>query len=142
MNAPDTNLLLYAYNSKDPFHKEASSYLQGCLSAKEPYGIPLLCAQGFVRIATAAAFGPARITLAKALSIVELWLAQPNVQMLYPGPEHWAILSRIALASNAAGSTFTDAVIAAIAIEHGATLHSADNHFVRFPGLSWHNPLA
>jgi predicted nucleic acid-binding protein len=36
----------------------------------------------------------------------------------------------------------TDAHLAALAVEYGATLCSADADFSRFPGLSWHNPLA
>jgi len=31
--------------------------------------------------------------------------------------------------------------LAALAIEHGAELCSADGDFARFPGLRWHNPL-
>jgi predicted nucleic acid-binding protein len=34
-----------------------------------------------------------------------------------------------------------DAVLAALAIEHGATLYSTDRDFARFPGLSWIDPL-
>ncbi len=141
MNAPDTNMLLYAHNKNDPFYNKASAYLQRSLSSGDAYGVPLLSVQGFVRISTAAAFGSARLTLSQALSTVEHWLSRPNVRILYPGTEHWAILSRLALAGNTAGSTFTDAAIAAITIEHGAVLHSADRDFARFPGVRWHNPL-
>ena len=35
-----------------------------------------------------------------------------------------------------------DAHLAALAIEHGLTLKSADTDFARFPGLRWENPLA
>jgi hypothetical protein len=35
-----------------------------------------------------------------------------------------------------------DAHLAALAIEHGLTLHSTDGDFARFPGLKWENPLA
>ena len=35
-----------------------------------------------------------------------------------------------------------DVGLAAIAIEHGATLHTTDRDFARFPGLDWVNPLA
>jgi predicted nucleic acid-binding protein len=35
-----------------------------------------------------------------------------------------------------------DAVLAAIAIEHGATVFSTDRDFLRLSGLSWTNPLA
>jgi predicted nucleic acid-binding protein len=34
-----------------------------------------------------------------------------------------------------------DAVLAAIAIEHGATLNTTDRDFARFPGLAWVNPI-
>ena len=40
-----------------------------------------------------------------------------------------------------AGDLTTDAHLAALAIEHQAELHSTDADFVRFPGLSWRNPL-
>jgi predicted nucleic acid-binding protein len=35
-----------------------------------------------------------------------------------------------------------DAHLAALAIEHGLTLCSADRDFSRFSGLRWENPLA
>jgi predicted nucleic acid-binding protein len=35
----------------------------------------------------------------------------------------------------------TDAHLAALAIEHGAVLCSADADFSRFAGLTWVNPL-
>jgi predicted nucleic acid-binding protein len=39
------------------------------------------------------------------------------------------------------GALVTDAVIAALVIEHGGTLYTTDRDFSRFPGLSWTNPL-
>jgi len=40
------------------------------------------------------------------------------------------------------GPLVMDAALAAIAIEHGATLYTTDRDFARFAGLSWKNPLA
>jgi predicted nucleic acid-binding protein len=40
-----------------------------------------------------------------------------------------------------AGNLTSDAHLAALAIEHGATLYSADVDFSRFPGLRWVDPL-
>jgi predicted nucleic acid-binding protein len=34
-----------------------------------------------------------------------------------------------------------DAVLAAIALEHGATVCTTDRDFSRFPGITWMNPL-
>ena len=39
------------------------------------------------------------------------------------------------------GPIVTDATLAAIAIEHGASLYTSDRDFSRFDGLSWINPL-
>jgi predicted nucleic acid-binding protein len=42
----------------------------------------------------------------------------------------------------AGGNLVSDAHLAALAVEHGATLHSTDRDFSRFDGLRWENPLA
>lgn len=42
----------------------------------------------------------------------------------------------------AAGPLVMDAVIAALALEHGATLCSTDRDVSRFSRLKWINPLA
>ena len=41
-----------------------------------------------------------------------------------------------------AGPLVTDAALAALAIEHGAILHTTDRDFSRFTGLKWKNPIA
>ena len=41
----------------------------------------------------------------------------------------------------AVGPLIMDAVLVAIALEHGAILHTTDRDFSRFPGLKWTNPL-
>ena len=45
-------------------------------------------------------------------------------------------------APQASGPLVMDAALAAIAIEHGATLCTTDRDFARFPGLAWTNPIA
>jgi hypothetical protein len=42
----------------------------------------------------------------------------------------------------AAGPLVMDAVLAAIALEHGATVCTTDRDFSRFSELRWTNPLA
>jgi hypothetical protein len=41
-----------------------------------------------------------------------------------------------------AGPLVMGAALAALALEHGAILHTTDRDFSRFPGLRWTNPLA
>ncbi len=42
----------------------------------------------------------------------------------------------------ASGTLVSDAQIAAITIEYGGLLHTADRDFARFQGLRWKNPLS
>lgn len=46
-----------------------------------------------------------------------------------------------AAAAEITGNLVPDAQLAALAIEHGVQLASADTDFMRFPGLGWINPL-
>lgn len=39
------------------------------------------------------------------------------------------------------GNLIPDAQLAALAIEHGLTVISADTDFARFPGVRWENPF-
>ena len=141
MNAPDVNLLVYAYYQSSPFHLKARQYLEASLTSTELFGLPMLCIHGFIRIASGNSFGTSKLPLEDALSIVDEWLLQPNVRILHPGPRHWNILKDLAIRANASGRLFSDAAIAAIAIEHNAVVHTNDRDFARFPGLLWLNPL-
>lgn len=44
--------------------------------------------------------------------------------------------------AGARGNLVPDAFLAALAIEHRATLVTSDRGFARFPGLAWTPPLA
>jgi hypothetical protein len=64
------------------------------------------------------------------------------VGVLEPGERHWEILRRLVDEGQVMGPLVTDAALAALAIEHGATLHTTDRDFSRFSGLKWKNPIA
>lgn len=61
--------------------------------------------------------------------------------ILDPGERHWEILSKLMATGQTTGSLVMDAVLAAIALEHGATLYTTDQDFSRFSGLKTVNPL-
>ncbi len=77
----------------------------------------------------------------EATSIVTGWVALPNVVLVSPAEQHWAILSDLLSKSRSRGSLIMDAHLAALAIEHGATLCTNDRDFLRFPGLKVEFPL-
>jgi predicted nucleic acid-binding protein len=55
---------------------------------------------------------------------------------------HKDVLARLLAREAFRANLVPDAHLAALAIEHGLTLCSADGDFARFAGLSWRNPLA
>ena len=58
-----------------------------------------------------------------------------------PGPKHLEVLEQLVEDYQISGPPMSDAVLAALAIEHGATLASTDRGFRRFANLRWVNPL-
>jgi hypothetical protein len=55
---------------------------------------------------------------------------------------HAEVLADLIDALKPRGGLVHDIHLAALAIEHGLTLCSADGDFARFAGLRWENPLA
>jgi uncharacterized protein len=138
---PDINLLLYAYDSDSPFHGQAETWLQRCLSAPEPVGFPPAVLFGFMRIATHGRVFQHPMTPAEAAGHVRSWLAQPCTQILDGGALHIDAVLNLLEEIGTAGNLVTDAQIAVLAMEHDAVLHTADADFLRFPKLRWFNPL-
>ncbi len=62
--------------------------------------------------------------------------------MVQPGGRHLELLEHIMTEFGATGPRATDAVLAALALEHGASVAPADQDFGRFTGVNWINPLA
>lgn len=63
------------------------------------------------------------------------WLSQPAAQIDHPGPRHATLLARLLLAAGTGGNLTTDAHLAALAIEHGATIGPFDRDFRQFAGI-------
>ena len=136
----DANLLIYAVNRDAPHHDRARRWLH-TLSGTTPAGLPWTCLLAFVRITTRPGVLANPMPVDEAIRFVDTWLDQPFVEPVLPGKGHWAILRRLLQGSGAAGNLTSDAHLAALAIEHGATICSADYDFRRFPGVEHVNPL-
>lgn len=141
MILPDANLLLYAYDRESPFHPEAARWWAGLLSGAEPVGLCPVVVFAFLRLATNARVFERPLTARDAGAFIKSWLARPNVRLLVAGPAHVETVCRLLAKAGTGGNLVTDAQIAALAEEYGATVHSADTDFARFAGVSWENPL-
>ena len=136
----DANLLLYGYDQSSSWHRPSKTWLEKCLMDESRVGLAWVTILAFLRITTHPRL-PGPISLADAIAIVNDWLSLPSVVVLSPGERHWEILSNLLPAAGASGPLVMDAHLAALAIEHGATLCTNDRDSARFPGLKWMNPL-
>ena len=137
----DANLLLYAGDSRSPFHTAAAGWLEETLNGRRRVGLPWQTIGAFVRIishprVTAEPLGPER-----AWAYVEAWLDADPV-WIPPATDRTArVLLQLGSELGITGNLVPDAQLAALAIEHGLEILSADTDFARFPRVRWRNPL-
>jgi len=137
----DANLLVYANDADSPHHSEARSWFEDTINAPARVGLPWPTLLAFVRL-----LGNPRITrrpipLEQTWSRVRQWLLRPNVWVPGATDRHESVMSGL-LDGESRADLVNDAHLAALAIEHGLTVCSADRDFARFPGVRWENPLA
>jgi uncharacterized protein len=137
----DANLLLYAYNASAPEHPPSRDWLEETFSGAEPVGLCWATILAFLRIGTNPRAFPHPLSMPEAITIVGAWLDVPAVRIVEPTDRHWTILSTLLPEAQAKGPLVSDAHLAVLAMEHGATLYSTDGDFSRFPRLRWRNPL-
>jgi toxin-antitoxin system PIN domain toxin len=138
----DANLLIYAIDADSPHHERAKRWLEEALNGTNLVGLPWIVILAFLRITTRAGIMRNPLPPADALAYVDSWFEQPNVKAVAPGDAHWAILGNLLRASGTAGNLTSDAHLAALALEHGCSIASADNDFKRFTGITHVNPIA
>jgi toxin-antitoxin system PIN domain toxin len=137
----DANLLLYAYHPRAEQHERSRTWLESVLSGPDPVCFAWLTLWAFLRIATSPRVFERPLSSSEAEAAISSWLEQPIASILDPGERHWDILRDVVRESQASGPLIMDAVLAAIALEHGATICTTDRDFARFSGLKWMNPL-
>jgi toxin-antitoxin system PIN domain toxin len=137
----DANLLIYAVNRDLPQHPTARDWWESALSGRGSVGIPWVAILAFVRLCTNGRVFAHPLTPELALAYIDEWLAIPMVTAVSPGRNHWSVLRNLLAQTGAAGNLTTDAHIAALALEQGYAVYSADNDFKRFPGVRHVNPL-
>lgn len=142
MTILDANILLYAYDRSSVSHTRVIEWLETQFQAREAIGLPWISLWAFLRIATNPRINQSPLSLKEAFAVIHEIQQMPRAVIVQPGSQHAEILERLAIEAQANGSRITDAVLAAIAIEHGAKLASTDRDFSRFQGLKWINPTS
>lgn len=137
----DANLLLYAVDADARDHAAAATWLEDQLSGTTRIGLPWQSIGAFVRIATHPRVYERPLAAGEAWDYVEAWLAVPNAWIPAAGPATARVLGELLQDPQITGNLVPDAQLAALAIEHGVAVASADADFARIPGCRWINPL-
>lgn len=138
----DVNLLIYAVNEDAHDHKKAKAWLEAAISGSETIGLPWVVLLAFMRVTTRSGLFQKPLTVEAAFDLIEAWLQQVSVTVPEPSVRHLQTMRDLVSPLGLGGNLTSDAFLAALAIEYGAELCSADNDFGRFKRLRWRNPLA
>jgi toxin-antitoxin system PIN domain toxin len=137
----DANILIYAIDRDSPHHARARRWIEETLSGDTWVGLPWSVILAFIRVTTRAGVVRNPLPPDQAIAFVDSWLGQPHVTAVAPGEHHWRILSNVLRSQGTAGNLTSDAHVAALALEYGCPVVSADTDFRRFSGVTHLNPL-
>lgn len=137
----DANLLIYAVNRDAPHHRNARRWWEKALSDTESVGLAWIVILAFLRITTRPGILAKPLSAESATDYIDEWMKRPMVELVVPGDAHWSILRNLVLSSGTLGNLTSDAHLAAMALENGADIYSADYDFQRFQGVRHCNPL-
>ncbi len=138
----DANILLYSIDASSPFHERANRWLTDALNGNRRVGLPWISLNAFLRIATNPRALRRPLTPSEAWEHVDGWIDAPSAWVPEPGRSHRLILRELVIRLDLRGGLVTDAILAAICIEHGLDIVSADSDFARFTEITWTNPVA
>ncbi|MBA2383193.1 MAG: PIN domain-containing protein [Actinobacteria bacterium] len=138
----DANILLFAVDSTSPFHSVAERWLTDRLTGPGRLGLPWKSLTAFLRVSTHPRAAERPLAPAEAWQHVEAWLAADPAWIPQPTERHAETLGGLIAKYQLRGRLIPDAELAALAVEHGLTVCSADTDFARFAELRWENPIA
>lgn len=142
MILPDVNVLVYAHRDDVAQHGGYATWLAQTAEGNEAFALTSSSTAGFVRIVTHPRIFEEPSATDVAISFVEALAASPVCRWLEPGERWWSIFAGLCTRAGGRGNLVPDAHLAAVAVEHGCRLATADHGFARFPDLQWFHPLA
>ena len=137
----DANILLYSIDSTSPFHGRANTWLTDALNGSRRVGIPWASFGAFLRIATNPRATRHPLSPVEAWEHIDGWLDAPMAWVPEPGRGHRVILRELVTRLDLRAGLVSDAILAAICVEHGLEIVSADSDFARFTDITWINPV-
>lgn len=140
MKLVDANVLLYAVNEAEPRHMQARRWLDGSLTGPGTVGFAWTVLLAFLRLSTKVGLFPRPLPVGSAMGTVRAWVDDGPGVIVEPTPRHLDVLAGLLGSTGAGGNLANDAHLAALAVEHDATVVTYDSDFHRFAGVRWAEP--
>ena len=136
----DANVLLHAVNGRAREHASAREWLGEALGGGEAIAFAWTVVLAFLRVSTHPAVFPRPLTVGQAATAAETWLEAAPAILIEPTRRHLPLVRGLLECEGTAGNLVGDAHLAALALEHGATVVSFDRDFARFEGVRLTRP--
>lgn len=140
MKLLDVNVVLPVHRADHPDHPAARAWLEALVADGSLFGVPWPVWWSFLRLATHPRVFSVPTPLDDAFAFISAVRAQPGHVAVDAGPRHLHCLGAVCSGGEAGADLVPDAVLAAVAVEHGCEVVSYDRDFARFPGLRWSRP--
>jgi toxin-antitoxin system PIN domain toxin len=138
----DANLLIYAHIEAVPQHQTAQEWLDRQLTEASAVAFPWESITAFLRVVTNPRILERPLTIAQGWQQVKEWLASDPAWIPQATRRQTELFGELLMLPGLRANDVPDAYLAALAIDLGLILCSADTGFARFPRLRWTNPLA
>ena len=141
MILPDVNVLVFAFRREAAGHDRYAAWLTELVGGGDELALHEAPLAAFVRIVTNARIFAQPAPTSAALDFVNRLVAAPRGRWLSAAAPAWARFDRLLREDPAIRANLVpDALLAALALAHGARLATADRGFARYPGLAWFDP--
>src|SRR5438105_13467103 len=128
--------MLHAVNTRAREHQTARRWLLDALGQSEGVAFTWTALLAFLRLSTHRAVFPRPLTVEQATTVLEPWLGAPPAVILEPTRRHLPLMRGLLARSGTAGNLVGGAHLAALALEHGATVVCFDRGLARLAGVA------
>lgn len=142
MILPDVNVLVDAQRSDSPHHEPVARWLMETVESGRSMLLADVVVAGFLRIVTHPRVFLDPSPQAEAIAFLEGLVEQPSFRLVGATARHWPVFRDVLVRADARGTLVSDAHVAAVALQHGATVVTRDRDFARFDGVRWFDPTA
>jgi toxin-antitoxin system PIN domain toxin len=132
----DVNLWVYAFRSDSPLHGIAHSELEHGSRLGDSFLFCHYVVASFLRLVTNPRIFAQPSSIEEAWGFADALESRERAVRADIDPMTYGIFKHVCLVSKAAGNRVPDALLAAVAIRHDATLVTVDRGFSRFEGLA------